>query len=129
MSHAGEVVAVALTTVGPVGVDVERVAEIDFARLDEQITAPGESVSASRIEVFQRWTRKEAVLKAVGTGMDTAMAEVCLGLAESGPTVLACPGVANVALRDLDVEDGYVGAVAVVGLAAPIVSIRRARPS
>ncbi|MWV74651.1 4'-phosphopantetheinyl transferase family protein [Rathayibacter rathayi] len=68
LSHAGEVVAVALTTIGPVGVDVERVAEIDFARLDEQITAPGELASASRLEVFQRWTRKEAVLKAVGTG-------------------------------------------------------------
>lgn len=129
LSHAGEVVAVALTTIGPVGVDVERVAEIDFARLDEQITAPGELASASRLEVFQRWTRKEAVLKAVGTGMDTAMAEVRLGLAEGGHTVLACPGVADVALRDLDVEDGYVGAVAVVGRAAPIVSIRRARPT
>lgn len=57
------------------------------------------------------------------------MAEVRLGLAEGGHTVLACPGAADVALRDLDVEDGYVGAVAVVGLAAPIVSIRRARPT
>ncbi len=77
VSHSGDVVLVAIGQQQPLGVDVEaEKTHRDFLRLALRFFAPGEverlkSVSESeRAAAFYRcWTRKEAYLKARGTGI------------------------------------------------------------
>jgi 4'-phosphopantetheinyl transferase len=77
VSHSGSLLVCALTDAGPIGVDVERVrpmpdaaaiAERFFSTTEAQrvLAAPPESVAAL---FFETWTRKEAFLKATGTGL------------------------------------------------------------
>ena len=77
VSHSGDVVLVAIGRQAPLGVDVETERpHRDFLRLAQRFFAPGEvarleSVPESeRAAAFYRcWTRKEAYLKARGTGI------------------------------------------------------------
>lgn len=75
----------------PVGVDVEVVA---LAVLPELVLAAGETGDLSRT-----WVRKEAVLKARGTGLTTPMSSVVLAAEH---------------WQDLDAPPGYVAALATV---------------
>jgi 4'-phosphopantetheinyl transferase len=77
LTHSGDVVLVAIAAGGEVGVDAEPLRPdaagwtlVDHA-LTESERAQLEAVSASdRAESFLRtWTRKEAILKAAGTGL------------------------------------------------------------
>lgn len=76
LSHAGHFLAVVISTQGPVGVDLEprcRAAELlgcedSFCHPLELRTLPDEPTSRSD-RLLELWTAKEAVLKAVGTGM------------------------------------------------------------
>lgn len=100
LRHEGHRVQVSLARSGPhlvtaiaqraVGVDVEA-AVIDV--LPELVYAPGESDDLAR-----SWARKEAILKARGTGLSTPMSEVVL---------------AQEHWCDVDAPDGYVAALAV----------------
>lgn len=80
LRHDGRLVHVSLSRSGPhlvtviaeepVGIDVERAAiDVD----PELVLAPGETGDLART-----WARKEAVLKARGTGLVTSMASVLL---------------------------------------------------
>jgi len=77
VSHSGEVVLVAIGGKRPLGVDVEAVrGHRDFLRLAQRFFAPGEVArlesvpESARAAAFYRcWTRKEAYLKARGTGI------------------------------------------------------------
>jgi 4'-phosphopantetheinyl transferase len=77
LSHSGELALVALTDAAAVGVDVEQLRTLDdTAHLGESVFTPAE-LRALRAEPaarqqeawFEAWTRKEAVLKALGTGL------------------------------------------------------------
>jgi 4'-phosphopantetheinyl transferase len=65
LSHAEEFAVVAVTARTPVGVDIERIRpEVEIAKLLARL---GErDLPESREELFQRWTRREAMSKAVG---------------------------------------------------------------
>lgn len=76
---------------GPVGVDVE-VARI--AVRPELVLAPGETG-----DLAATWVRKEAILKARGTGLTTPMSSVVLAYER---------------WWDLDAPDGYVAALALM---------------
>lgn len=67
-SSAADAVAVAVSSAGPVGVDVEQVTAASFAGFDEVALGPAEQ-AGSPTERARAWTRKEAVLKARGTGL------------------------------------------------------------
>lgn len=98
----------------PVGVDIEAVAQDEFARevsallhADErsEILAAGQS---ERAELFARlWTRKEAYLKGVGTGVGHGLAAQYVGGAPSG----AAPP--DWQIIDVPVAPGYAAAVAI----------------
>ena len=92
VSRSGEHLVTAVAA-GEVGVDVER-AVIEV--LPELVRAPGETDDLARA-----WTRKEAILKARGTGLSTPMSGVVL---------------ARERWQDLPAPEGYVAALAGPGV-------------
>lgn len=137
LSHAGERVALAVTRSGPVGVDVEQVSrEVDIDGLAGQVLAPAErSVlaglpdEARRPAFFTYWTRKEAVLKATGDGLNTAMTSVEVSRPDQPAALLAYPGngVTGGQMADLAAGDGYAACLAVLGELRLPVDVRDGR--
>ena len=77
VSHSGSLLACALTSAAPIGVDVERIRPMvdaaaiakrffSTAEAERVLSAPQESAASLFFEI---WTRKEAFLKATGTGL------------------------------------------------------------
>lgn len=124
VSHAGcPDGTVAAVAPWPIGVDLETVGDVDVA-VAEVALSPGERrwwhdrPPAHRpADLARAWVRKEAVLKAAGTGLTVDPAEVVLGPPGGPPTLRSWPvevPVDRVVLRDLPVPTGWVAAVAVV---------------
>ena len=124
LTHAGDLVGVAVHPGGEVGLDVERVRELgDLPGMLAHVCSPQES-AADADAFFTLWTRKEALLKAVGTGLATPMTAITLGpagvLAWTGEDAPRNP----LWLRDLHPAAGYHAAVAGTG-AGPEVTEER----
>ena len=126
MAHAEAVALIAVTTARPVGVDVECVTVLDDAfDVAEICFAPAErrvlhAVPAARVSdtFFNCWTRKEAFIKAVGTGRCAPLQAFEVTLAPDAPAKLCrVSGSARVAaswtMEALEPASGYVGALAV----------------
>jgi len=121
ISHAGEVVAVGLTTAGPVGVDVEVVGRGEYESLIASVCTTTEQahVRGPR-DFYAYWARKEAVLKATGEGLRRPMTDLVVTPPHSAPVLLALGPASSPPLcrmTDVPAGDGYVGAVAVLGAA------------
>lgn len=126
VSHSGDWVAVAVTDLGPVGVDVERHAPT--AELAETVLSPAEAAVLARLPEPERatalieyWVRKEAVLKATGDGLRVALSGVVVS-APGEPAALISyagrPGLV-MALRELSPRPGHAAVLAVAGLTSP----------
>ncbi|UTT66846.1 4'-phosphopantetheinyl transferase superfamily protein [Janibacter sp. CX7] len=75
LARCGDVVVTAVDPLRPVGVDVEDITAVD-ARWDPTLVlAPGERADTPA-ERAATWCRKEAILKALGTGLRTPMSEI-----------------------------------------------------
>ncbi|MEA2842762.1 MAG: 4-phosphopantetheinyl transferase, partial [Actinomycetota bacterium] len=87
----------------PVGIDVERARDdLPWARLAARYFAPEEAASIDTSDAFFAcWTRKEAVVKATGTGLSQPLRDV-----------VAAPGWTVVELRP---QPGHWAALAVAG--------------
>lgn len=106
LSHAGGWVLLAVSNVGPVGVDIEA-ASATFAEIAAMVRGPGEAAD----DLHRLWVRKEAVLKATGDGLAVPMSSFTI----SPLTWPADPPLADrLALADLVVPAGYAAAVAVI---------------
>ena len=124
IAHAGDRVVVAVARGAAVGIDVEQVAETgDLAseRAGVLTRAERDVLDATRADLraaafFAYWTRKEAVLKALGTGLLTPMAELQVSAPRQAPRVEAWPGAADghAWMADIDAGHGYAGAVALL---------------
>lgn len=124
IAHSGEMVLVALCMRLPVGVDVEMSRPLsDRDALARRFFAPTEWSAIAKLPepertdaFFRCWTRKEALLKAWGTGFSLPLDafEVPLNWPLHGRRV-ECPRVADGewVLWDLDVPPGYTAALAV----------------
>jgi 4'-phosphopantetheinyl transferase len=115
LTHAGDLVGVAVHPGGTVGLDVEQVRELsDLPAMVAHVCSPQES-AADADAFFALWTRKEALLKAVGTGLATPMSAITLGpagvLAWTGDDAPRDP----LWLADLHPAAGYHAAVAGTG--------------
>lgn len=117
VGHSGDYVAVALSTAGPVGVDVELMRPVDHTKLAVEICAPDEqgSVTSER-DLYVYWTRKESVLKAAGIGLTVPLWSLAVTSPSDAPRLLRTPdGMGLTAtLRDLSTAPGYAGAVTVL---------------
>jgi 4'-phosphopantetheinyl transferase len=98
VSHSGRLIAVAVTRSRRVGVDIEAVRPILRAeRLAARFFAPSEHGWLRTEDAGRRdraylhiWTSKEAVLKALGTGLSTALREVEVSPDPDRPPRLLC---------------------------------------
>ncbi|MEO6503148.1 MAG: 4'-phosphopantetheinyl transferase superfamily protein [Jatrophihabitantaceae bacterium] len=120
LSHGGDLVLVAVAGT-PVGVDVEAAPKEQVAAELSTRLHPDEQCEIAAAEnprlAFARvWTRKEAYLKGIGTGLSRSLSADYLG----GAGLAALPQGWSV--LDVPVPAGYAGAVAVLG-AAPDVRV------
>ncbi len=88
LSHAGDLVGVAVRPDGAVGLDVEQVRAVgDLDAMAGHVRSPAEQ-ARGRLDptgFFRTWTRKEALVKATGDGLSTPMTAITL--AAGGPAV------------------------------------------
>ena len=117
LSHGGAVALIAVGTAEYLGVDVERLDRLqDADRLAERMLAPTELAAFQTLPAAARnpallrcWTRKEAVLKALGVGLPGGMERVVI--AESPLRLVGdlaiYPQLADLRLDDLPVSAGY----------------------
>ncbi|MFK5647802.1 4'-phosphopantetheinyl transferase family protein [Ornithinimicrobium sp. LYQ121] len=89
LSRAGDHLVTAVSLAGPVGVDVELVADVASRWQPELVLSPGEDAGSAE-EMAWLWCAKEAVLKRRGTGLTVPMTEVRL-VDEAGVTPLQTP--------------------------------------
>ncbi|HTK47521.1 MAG TPA: 4'-phosphopantetheinyl transferase superfamily protein [Gemmatimonadaceae bacterium] len=121
VAHCEELLLVAVTRIGDVGIDVERVRPIErWARVADRVFAPAERAALGR-EVesgeepsavfFRHWCRGEAELKAIGCGISG------LGAHRDGwhPAGLKVVELSAIPLPNALADEGvrYQGAVAV----------------
>jgi len=124
LSHSGEHALVAVTRAGIVGVDVE-VARVlqDLEALARRFFAPEESAAlmslpeVERPAAFRRlWTRKEAFLKAWGTGLAGGLSSFAVSMQAGSATLLRNDDPARTRLDwtlwDLDAGPSAAGACA-----------------
>ena len=132
LAHSGDLALLAVTTIAPVGVDVEHVRTLDdFERVAERFFAPGEraslrAVDRARYEAawFSCWTRKEAFIKAVGHGLSFALDRFEVAVNPDEPAALhMIDGDGSAARRwtvqHLDPAPDAVGALAYESAARP----------
>ncbi len=103
LSHSGGVALYAFCRHAPVGIDIERVRDdLPWEQLAARYFAPNEAAAMHTPDAFFAcWTRKEALVKASGTGLSQPLREV---VAPPGWTVV-----------DLHPEAAYRAALAVQG--------------
>jgi 4'-phosphopantetheinyl transferase len=122
LSHAGGLAAVAVAGF-PLGLDIERLRPIDLA-LADRFFAAAEAAELARLPpavrergFFQAWTRKEAYLKATGTGLAAALDGFVVSLAPGAPPALLevrgdAAEAAGWQLVHLELPPSHLGAVA-----------------
>lgn len=83
ISHSGEFVVCALGSECRLGVDVEKIVEIDIKDFEEQfspsVLSAIQNADNSNREFFRHWTIKESVVKADGCGLSTPLNLIEIG--------------------------------------------------
>lgn len=133
LSHSRALALIVVTRLGPVGVDVEwRRPDTPILEIARRVCAPGELATlrglppADRVQAFYTcWTRKEALIKAEGSGMTAPLDRFEVSLDPDHPaSVLQVNGDREAAaewqVRDLDPGPGYAGALAVHATACTV---------
>jgi 4'-phosphopantetheinyl transferase len=128
LSHSGDFALIGITRGSEIGVDVERVRAMQHleqiaqryfhpAEVDEVLGAP----AGLRDQAFMRcWTNKEAVLKAIGSGVMGRLDTFRVPVTSREPTWVTIPDELAFSetkcwLQPIDVSNEYVAAVAVMG--------------
>ena len=133
VAHSGRLGCIAITTEGPVGVDVERIRpDVATSGLAERFFSAPEVAALRRLSApaqerafFECWTRKEAYIKALGTGLAERLDRFAVSLGPGCPAELrwVADGPTEPpqwTVSDVDVDVGYVAAMAI---RAPQVSV------
>ncbi|MBP1313414.1 4'-phosphopantetheinyl transferase superfamily protein [Herbaspirillum sp. 1130] len=84
VSHAGCHALIAISTRGDVGVDIECCdPDLDVAALEALVLSPEElaATPSHRLDFTERWVVKEAVLKAIGSGVSEHLQQLCVARA------------------------------------------------
>ncbi|MGE3819795.1 MAG: 4'-phosphopantetheinyl transferase superfamily protein [Isosphaeraceae bacterium] len=133
LSHSADVAILGVTRGTPLGVDVERVDPLrDVQGILDRFFATGEQAEFHtrpdddpHLRFYRGWARKEAFLKALGTGLSTPLDSFEVSLDSSSPQILRVgddPAEAERwSLRDLDAGPGFAAAAVVRGPISRIV--------
>jgi 4'-phosphopantetheinyl transferase len=143
LSHSEDLAVVAVSFGSMLGVDVEQVREMpDWPQMAHQFFSDAEIAVIERMPPYDAsvmflrfWTRKEALLKAMGTGLQDDLSSFCTVADDlDQPSTIQVPELPEVfelfgkgeygrdfTLRSFEVE-GFVGALAVGGVVS---SVRR----
>jgi 4'-phosphopantetheinyl transferase len=121
VSHSDDVVLIAISRVGRIGVDIEAVRPMeDLQGLAGQMMHPvewdsfiGLPADQRTAHFFQLWTRKEALLKASGVGLSLDPRSVLIGLAASDEDISCKVGSTPCVLRTIAAPDGFAAAICV----------------
>ena len=124
-SHSGRVAVIAVARSGRIGVDVERLRPlVEAESIAARYFAASEAAALAALPPHERvqgffnvWTRKEAVVKALGGGLSIPLDAFDVSLRPGeAPAILRwnIPGAAqaNWRIHDLDLSGQYVGALA-----------------
>jgi 4'-phosphopantetheinyl transferase len=125
ISHSGDLIAVAVTDGLPVGVDVEQERDVAVQDLVRMTLSAGEMDASAAVPTaeadaafFTYWSRKEAILKAIGRGLSVPMTKVTITPWDQPPRVLGSQSsevdAAALHMAALDAGAGYRAAVAVL---------------
>ena len=124
LSHAGSLVMFAFTRSRQLGVDIEGVdTTVDIDQIINQFFAPAEIADVNsrpadlrHHRFFELWTRKEALAKAQGKGLFTALRELDTSAFDGEASNINDPElshfVRNWSLSQLTPAEGYVAALA-----------------
>lgn len=125
LSHAGELALLAVTVSRDVGVDLEQERPVEVLTIAERFFSEGERQSlreyppaGRKAAFFRGWTRKEAFIKALGSGLTFPLDgfEVSLTDSPSDQLLLGCSTAPDELdrwrIRSLVVPPGYTAAVA-----------------
>jgi 4'-phosphopantetheinyl transferase len=118
--------AVAVGSLGPLGIDVERVDAHRFAGVADVALHPEEHGATTLPELATHWVRKEAVLKATGWGLpwDPSRVDVSSRAASPFPVTVSRDGrPVRLWVSDVPVDAEYAAAVAVVSRNPPRVLV------
>jgi len=131
VSHADEILVLAVTVDVEIGVDIERIdagkdihamARLAFSRQEQEelLAMP----AAQQVEAFHRcWVRKEACLKACGRGFVLPGGSFSVSLRNEAPAeALVCCNEATWHVLDIDAPHNYCGALAFEARASDILS-------
>lgn len=137
LSHSGELALLAVNMGHPIGVDIEWAKpDRPFLKLSERFFSPAERDTLGRLDpdqimdgFYACWTRKEAYLKAIGTGLATPLNTFDVTLAPGDPPALIGQRIdpkepSRWSLFEVPVPTGYRAAVA-TGWETPLLSIYR----
>ena len=128
LSHSVDMALLGITCQHEIGVDIECLdRKTDYLGIAERFFSPQEQILLAEVSpahqslaFFNGWTRKEAFVKAVGEGLALPLDLFDVELRPNYPArLLDTRGKAQViadwSLRAVPVEDGFVGALAVMG--------------
>jgi 4'-phosphopantetheinyl transferase len=119
LSHSGEWIGVAVSDVGAVGLDVERVdTTVDIEQALGFALAPAEAAELHRLPAdarrrafFRYWTRKESILKATGEGLRSPMPELVVAPPDQQPRLVSSAGdpglTVRTQMRDIDPDAAH----------------------
>jgi 4'-phosphopantetheinyl transferase len=125
LSHCEERAVLAISDTAEVGVDLERERPIEHVDLAKRYFHPNEvtAITASPDEAEQRrafflvWTLKEAIVKALGTGLSTPLDSFEVAIGVSMPRLAVAPaGAPRTWWLHAAMADGYCRALAVPGV-------------
>ncbi|KKK01339.1 4'-phosphopantetheinyl transferase superfamily protein [Micromonospora sp. HK10] len=127
VSHVDGMVVVAARAGGPVGVDVERCRPLPAAPLARRWYHPAEAAwlaaraeAGRELDFLRLWTAKEAVGKALGTGLRDGGLRRRMPVPDGGEVLRPVPDCPGVRVGHPAGAAGLVLAVAVAGAAGPV---------
>jgi 4'-phosphopantetheinyl transferase len=133
LSHSDDMALLAVCCSAPVGIDIERVRELDAAAdLVRRFFSPREAEAFCSLPgsqqaqaFFNLWTRKEALLKATGEGIAHSLNSVEVGFQPGEPVAIhtlpqSFGRAGDWMLAELPVPEGFVAALAVRATSAQI---------
>jgi 4'-phosphopantetheinyl transferase len=120
VTHSGNTALIAISLLGPIGVDIERInAETDVMELAAHSFSPSEYGTLKSLApderqqaFFQCWTQKEAVMKADGRGLSIPLSSFEVPVIQATATAVRLEQGQTYFVTNFEIGEGYAGAYA-----------------